>query len=80
MGQWHGMIDNSKSRSRMERGRLAAAAGCYSEEMAITRKAANRSKARSVDLRTDNEVLTTNQNYPVCSGPSANTSAAKESC
>ena len=39
MGQWHGMIDNSKSRSRMERGRLAAAAGCDSKEMAITRNA-----------------------------------------
>jgi isopenicillin-N epimerase len=66
MGPWHTMIDNLEKQIEMVRRRLAAAAGCDSEEMAITRNASESLECAQygVDLRPGDEVLTTNQDYP----------------
>jgi hypothetical protein len=80
MGRWHGMIDNSKNRSGWSAAGSRQPLGATPRRWQSLATPAHRSEARRVDLRTDDEVLATNQDYPVCSGPSANTSAAKESC
>src|SRR4029078_6224601 len=48
------------------RRRLAAAAGCDPEEMAITRNASEslENAQYGIDLKAGDEVLTTNQDYP----------------
>jgi isopenicillin-N epimerase len=60
------MIDNLEKQIEMVRRRLAAAAGCDAEEMAITRNASESLECAqySVDLKPGDEVLTTNQDYP----------------
>jgi isopenicillin-N epimerase len=66
MGPWHTMIDNLEKQIEMVRRRLAAAAGCDPEEMAITRNASESLEIAQygIDLKPGDEVLTTNQDYP----------------
>ena len=66
MGPWHTMINVLERQAEMVRRRLAAAAGCDPEEMAITRNASEslENAQYGVDLRKGDEVLTTNQDYP----------------
>ncbi|MGD0437058.1 MAG: aminotransferase class V-fold PLP-dependent enzyme [Bryobacteraceae bacterium] len=66
MGPWHTMIDNLEKQIEMVRRRLADAAGCDPEEMAITRNASESLEIAQygIDLKPGDEVLTTNQDYP----------------
>jgi selenocysteine lyase/cysteine desulfurase len=66
MGPWHTMIDNLEKQIEMVRRRLASAAGCDPEEMAITRNASESLEIAQcgIDLKPGDEVLTTNQDYP----------------
>src|SRR5580658_4740783 len=66
MGPWHTMIDNLEKQIEPVRRRLAAAAGCDPEEMAITRNASEslENAQYGIDLKPGDEVLTTNQDYP----------------
>jgi isopenicillin-N epimerase len=66
MGPWHTMVNGLEKQVEMVRVRLAAAAGCDPEEMAITRNASEslENAQYGVDLKPGDEVLTTNQDYP----------------
>ncbi len=66
MGPYHTMIAVLERQIEQVRTRLAAAAGCDSEEMAITRNASEslENAQYGIDLHKGDEVLTTNQDYP----------------
>jgi selenocysteine lyase/cysteine desulfurase len=66
MGPWHTMINELEPQIENVRRRLAAAAGCDPEEMAITRNASEslENAQYGIDLKPGDEVLTTNQDYP----------------
>ncbi len=66
MGPWHTMINVLERQAEQVRRRLALAAGCDPEEMAITRNASEslENAQYGVDLKPGDEVLTTNQDYP----------------
>jgi isopenicillin-N epimerase len=65
MGPYHTMINTLERQVEMVRRRLAAAAGCDTEEMAITRNASEslENAQYGIDLKPGDEVLTTNQDY-----------------
>jgi selenocysteine lyase/cysteine desulfurase len=66
MGPYHTMVAGLERQVEAVRQRLAAAAGCDPEEMAITRNASEslENAQYGVDLKAGDEVLTTNQDYP----------------
>src|SRR5438105_5249144 len=66
MGPWHTMVNVLYRQVEMVRRRLAAAAGCDPEEIAITRNSSEslENAQYGVDLKPGDEVLTTNQDYP----------------
>jgi isopenicillin-N epimerase len=66
MGPWHTMMNVLERQIENVRVRLAAAAGCDPEEMAITRNASEslENAQYGIDLKPGDEVLTTNQDYP----------------
>ena len=66
MGPYHTMVNVLERQVEAVRRRLAAAAGCDPEEMAITRNASEslENAQYGVDLKAGDEVLTTNQDYP----------------
>jgi isopenicillin-N epimerase len=66
MGPLHTMIHVLEPKIEMVRQRLASAAGCDPEEIAITRNASEslENAQYGVDLQRGDEVLTTNQDYP----------------
>jgi len=66
MGPYHTMVQVLERQVEAVRRRLAAAAGCDPEEMAITRNASEslENAQYGVDLKAGDEVLTTNQDYP----------------
>ena len=66
MGPWHTMINTLEPQVEAVRRRLAEAAGCDAEEMAITRNASESLEIAQlgIDLKPGDEVLTTNQDYP----------------
>ena len=66
MGPWHTMINVLERQAEAVRRRLAEAAGCDPEEMAITRNASEslENVQYGIDLKPGDEVLTTNQDYP----------------
>ncbi len=66
LGPIHTMIHGLEKQVEMVRQRLAAAAGCDPEEIAITRNASEslENAQYGVDLKAGDEVLTTNQDYP----------------
>jgi len=66
MGPYHTMISVLERQAEAVRRRLAEAAGCDPEEMAITRNASEslENVQYGIDLKPGDEVLTTNQDYP----------------
>ena len=66
MGPYHTMINVLERQAEAVRRRLAEAAGCDPEEMAITRNASEslENVQYGIDLKPGDEVLTTNQDYP----------------
>ena len=66
MGPVHTMINVLEPRIEAVRRRLAQAAGCDPEEIAITRNASEalENAQYGIDLKAGDEVLTTNQDYP----------------
>ncbi|PWT90714.1 MAG: aminotransferase V [Proteobacteria bacterium] len=66
MGPYHTLINVLEKQIETVRRRLAAAAGCDPEEMAITRNSSEslENAQYGVDLKAGDEVLTTNQDYP----------------
>ena len=66
MGPWHTMVNVLERQVEAVRQRLAAAAGCGAEEIAITRNSSEalENAQYGVDLKPGDEVLTTNQDYP----------------
>jgi selenocysteine lyase/cysteine desulfurase len=66
MGPYHTMIVNLERQVETVRRRLAEAAGCDPEEMAITRNSSEslENAQYGIDLKAGDEVLTTNQDYP----------------
>jgi selenocysteine lyase/cysteine desulfurase len=66
MGPYHTMISVLERQAEAVRRRLAQAAGCDPEEMAITRNASEslENAQYGIDLKPGDEVLTTNQDYP----------------
>jgi len=66
MGPYHTMVTNLERQVEAVRRRLAAAAGCDPEEMAITRNASEslENAQYGIDLKPGDEVITTNQDYP----------------
>jgi len=66
MGPWHTMVNVLYRQVEAVRRRLAAAAGCDPEEMAITRNSSEalENAQYGVELKAGDEVLTTNQDYP----------------
>jgi selenocysteine lyase/cysteine desulfurase len=66
MGPYHTMISVLERQAEAVRRRLALAAGCDVEEMAITRNASEslENVQYGIDLKPGDEVLTTNQDYP----------------
>ncbi len=66
MGPWHTMINVLERQVETVRRRLAQAAGVDPEEIAITRNASEslENAQYGVDLKSGDEVLTTNQDYP----------------
>jgi len=66
MGPWHTMVNVLYRQIEMVRRRLAAAAGCDPEEIAITRNSSEslENAQYGIDLKKGDEVLTTNQDYP----------------
>jgi selenocysteine lyase/cysteine desulfurase len=66
MGPYHTMINILERQVEMVRERLAHAAGCDAEEMAITRNSSEslENAQYGIDLKAGDEVLTTNQDYP----------------
>src|SRR3569832_1202573 len=65
LGPYHTMYNVLERQIEMVRRRLAAAAGCDPEEMAITRNASEslENAQYGIDLKAGDEVLTTNQDY-----------------
>jgi isopenicillin-N epimerase len=65
LGPYHTMYNVLERQIEMVRQRLAAAAGCDPEEMAITRNASEslENAQYGIDLKPGDEVLTTNQDY-----------------
>jgi selenocysteine lyase/cysteine desulfurase len=66
MGPYHTMIHGLEQGIEGVRTRLAAAAGCDPEEMAITRNSSESLEIAQlgIDLQRGDEILTTNQDYP----------------
>ena len=66
MGPYHTLINTLERQVEMVRQRLAQAAGCDPEEMAITRNSSEslENAQYGIDLKAGDEVLTTNQDYP----------------
>jgi selenocysteine lyase/cysteine desulfurase len=66
MGPYHTMVATLEHEIEMVRQRLARAAGCDPEEMAITRNASEslENAQYGIDLKPGDEVLTTDQDYP----------------
>ncbi len=66
MGPWHTMVNVLERQVEVVRRRLAAAAGCDPEEIAITRNSSEalENAQYGIDLKKGDEVLTTNQDYP----------------
>ena len=66
LGPYHTMINILERQVEMVRQRLAKAAGCDPEEMAITRNSSEslENAQYGIDLKPGDEVLTTNQDYP----------------
>jgi hypothetical protein len=66
MGPYHTMINVLERQVESVRRRLALAAGCDAEEMAITRNASEslENAQYGIDLQRGDEVLTTDQDYP----------------
>jgi isopenicillin-N epimerase len=66
MGPYHTMVTTLEHEIEAVRRRLAAAAGCDAEEMAITRNASEslENAQYGIDLKPGDEVLTTDQDYP----------------
>ena len=66
MGPYTTMINVLERQVELVRSRLAAAAGCDPEEMAITRNSSEslENAQYGIDLKPGDEVLTTNQDYP----------------
>ncbi len=66
MGPYHTMVNTLERQVESVRRRLAQAAGCDPEEMAITRNASEslENAQYGVDLQRGDEVLTTDQDYP----------------
>ncbi len=66
MGPYHTMVAVLERQVEAVRRRLAEAAGCDPEEMAITRNASEslENAQYGIDLKPGDEVLTTNQDYP----------------
>ncbi len=66
MGPWHTMVNVLERQAEVVRRRIAEAAGCDAEEIAITRNASEslENAQYGVDLKAGDEVLTTNQDYP----------------
>jgi selenocysteine lyase/cysteine desulfurase len=66
MGPYHTLINVLERQIEVVRRRLAAAAGCDPEEMAITRNSSEslENAQYGIDLKAGDEVLTTNQDYP----------------
>jgi len=66
MGPYHTMVNVLERQVEQVRRRLAQAAGCDPEEMAITRNASEslENAQYGIDLKPGDEVLTTNQDYP----------------
>src|SRR5262249_24561771 len=66
LGPWHTMVNVLYRQVEEVRRRLAAAAGCDPEEIAITRNSSEalENAQYGVDLQRGHEVLTTNQDYP----------------
>jgi selenocysteine lyase/cysteine desulfurase len=66
MGPWHTMINVLEKQIESVRQRIAQAAGCDAEEIAITRNSSEslENAQYGVDLKRGDEVLTTNQDYP----------------
>jgi isopenicillin-N epimerase len=66
MGPYHTMIGVLEPQVEMVRRRLAQAAGCDPEEIAITRNSSEslENAQYGIDLKAGDEVLTTNQDYP----------------
>jgi isopenicillin-N epimerase len=66
MGPYHTMVAILERQVEIVRLRLAAAAGCDPEEIAITRNSSEalENAQYGIDLKPGDEVLTTNQDYP----------------
>ena len=66
MGPYHTMVSVLERQVESVRRRLASAAGCDPEEIAITRNASEslENAQYGIDLKPGDEVLTTNQDYP----------------
>jgi selenocysteine lyase/cysteine desulfurase len=66
MGPYHTMIRELEPKVETARRMIAEAAGCDSEEIAITRNSSESLEIAqlSLDLKPGDEVLTTNQDYP----------------
>jgi isopenicillin-N epimerase len=66
MGPYHTMVSVLERQIEAVRQRLAAAAGCDPEEMAITRNASEslENAQYGIDLKPGDEVISTNQDYP----------------
>jgi selenocysteine lyase/cysteine desulfurase len=66
MGPYHTMVNVLERQVETVRRRLAEAAGCDSEEIAITRNSSEalENAQYGIDLKPGDEVLTTNQDYP----------------
>jgi selenocysteine lyase/cysteine desulfurase len=66
MGPYHTMVATLEKQVETVRRRIAQAAGCDTEEIAITRNSSEalENAQYGVDLQRGDEVLTTNQDYP----------------
>ena len=66
MGPYHTMVNVLEPQVEAVRRRLAQAAGCDPEEIAITRNSSEalENAQYGIDLKPGDEVLTTNQDYP----------------
>ena len=66
MGPYHTMVAGLEKQVETVRRRIAQAAGCDAEEIAITRNSSEalENAQYGVDLQRGDEVLTTNQDYP----------------
>ncbi len=66
MGPYHTMVAVLERQVEIVRARLAAAAGCDPEEIAITRNSSEalENAQYGIDLKPGDEVLTTNPDYP----------------